>query len=247
MRIGEVAALAGVSTRTVRYYHHVGLLPEPVRRSNGYRDYRLRDAVALSRIRKLAELGLSLDELRDALADDDGGELREVLLELDADLARQQESLAERRERVALLLAETDLRPGSMVSADLAALLGDLAGSGSAVAGLDGELLALVGTAAGPAEQARIFELIRPLTEPAALARGHELYGRLDALADAGPGDPRVSALAADFAAHLPAPMVALMRENAGDTRWLGALSAELSPAQAEVFRLLMGMLTGTS
>ncbi|WP_260615593.1 MerR family DNA-binding transcriptional regulator [Microbispora sp. KK1-11] len=29
MRIGELAALAGVSTRTVRHYHHLGVLPEP--------------------------------------------------------------------------------------------------------------------------------------------------------------------------------------------------------------------------
>ncbi|MEU3168406.1 MerR family transcriptional regulator [Streptosporangium sp. NPDC006930] len=32
MRIGELAALVGVSTRTVRHYHHLGLLPEPLRR-----------------------------------------------------------------------------------------------------------------------------------------------------------------------------------------------------------------------
>jgi DNA-binding transcriptional MerR regulator len=87
MRISELAALVGVSTRTVRHYHHVGLLPEPVRLANGYRDYRLRDAVALARVRRLAELGLSLDEIRDVLADDQDRELREVLEELDADLA----------------------------------------------------------------------------------------------------------------------------------------------------------------
>ncbi|GAA4240098.1 hypothetical protein GCM10022254_63580 [Actinomadura meridiana] len=31
MRIGELAALVRVSTRAVRHYHHVGLLPEPER------------------------------------------------------------------------------------------------------------------------------------------------------------------------------------------------------------------------
>ncbi|MEV4571605.1 cytochrome P450 [Nonomuraea sp. NPDC049419] len=36
MRIGELAALLGVSTRTVRYYHHQGVLPEASRRANGY-------------------------------------------------------------------------------------------------------------------------------------------------------------------------------------------------------------------
>lgn len=53
MLIGELAALAGVSTRTVRHYHPLGLLPEPVRLPNGYREYRLRDAVLLARVRRL--------------------------------------------------------------------------------------------------------------------------------------------------------------------------------------------------
>lgn len=39
MRIGELAGLAGVSTKTVRYYEQLGLLPTPDRRPSGYRDY----------------------------------------------------------------------------------------------------------------------------------------------------------------------------------------------------------------
>ncbi|REE97854.1 MerR family transcriptional regulator [Thermomonospora umbrina] len=123
MRIGELAALVGVSTRTVRHYHHLGLLPEPERLANGYREYRLRDAVALARVRRLAELGLSLDEIRDVLADDRGRELREVLLELDTDLARQQRAIEVRRERLAALLTEAELHPDSTVSPDMAELL----------------------------------------------------------------------------------------------------------------------------
>ncbi|MGK5631279.1 MerR family transcriptional regulator, partial [Streptomyces sp. URMC 123] len=90
MRIGELAALGGVTTRAVRHYHHLGLLPEPERRANGYREYGLRDVVELVRLRRLTELGLSLDEVRDVLADDAGRTLPEVLAELDADLARQE-------------------------------------------------------------------------------------------------------------------------------------------------------------
>ena len=60
MRIGELAAAVGVTTRTVRHYHHQGLLPEPERRPNGYREYTLRHAVVLARIRRLTELGLGL-------------------------------------------------------------------------------------------------------------------------------------------------------------------------------------------
>lgn len=69
MRIGELAAVAGLSTRAIRHYHRRGVLPEPARRPNGYREYGLRDAILLARVRRLTELGLGLDEVRDALAD----------------------------------------------------------------------------------------------------------------------------------------------------------------------------------
>jgi DNA-binding transcriptional MerR regulator len=70
MRIGEIAGLVGISTRAIRHYHHVGLLAEPARKPNGYREYSLRDAVELARVRRLTELGLGLDEVGDALASD---------------------------------------------------------------------------------------------------------------------------------------------------------------------------------
>lgn len=104
MRIGEIAALVGVTSRAIRHYHHIGLLPEPGRRANGYRVYSVRDAVVLARIRRLTELGLGLDEVRDVLADAAGRELREVLAGLDADLAQQERGIRERRRRLARLL-----------------------------------------------------------------------------------------------------------------------------------------------
>lgn len=104
MRIGEIAALVGVTSRAIRHYHHIGLLPEPGRRANGYRSYGVRDAVVLARIRRLTELGLGLDEVRDVLGDTAGRELMEVLAELDADLARQEAGIRERRRRLAALL-----------------------------------------------------------------------------------------------------------------------------------------------
>ena len=59
MRIGEIAGLVGISTRAIRHYHRVGLLAEPARKANGYREYSLRDAVELARVRRLTELGLA--------------------------------------------------------------------------------------------------------------------------------------------------------------------------------------------
>ncbi|MFF0575381.1 MerR family transcriptional regulator [Streptosporangium saharense] len=248
MRIGELAALVGVSTRTVRHYHHLGLLPEPVRLANGYREYGLRDAVVLARVRRLTELGLSLDEIRDVLGSGDrGGDLREVLMELDADLARQQEAIGARRERLAALLAEEDLGPDSTVSPGLAAVLRGIPAEGSRVAEIDRELLTLIDGVADQKTRDRILDLIRPLTEPGALARGRDLYRRLDELADADPGDPRVAALAADLAAHLPGELAGAFAGPYEVAGVVGALGAEMSPAQTEVLRLVMTTVRGES
>jgi DNA-binding transcriptional MerR regulator len=247
MRIGELAALVGVSARTVRHYHHQGLLPEPERLSNGYREYGLRDAVMLARIRRLAELGLSLDEIGDVLADDRGRELREVLLELDADLARQQEEIGAQRDRLAGLLAEVDLHPDSAtVSPELADVLHRLPADDSPFAAMDREVLTLIESRVGPADRAAFAGLFEPLTEPAALARGQELNARLDDLAGAAPDDPRVAQLAHDLAAHLPDEMASALAASRNDTesaRWLDAVTREMPAAQAQVIRLLTTIL----
>ena len=49
LRIGELAQAAGTTTRAVRHYHALGLLPEPERRPNGYREYDARALVRLVR------------------------------------------------------------------------------------------------------------------------------------------------------------------------------------------------------
>ncbi|QKW06222.1 MerR family transcriptional regulator [Streptomyces sp. NA04227] len=130
MRISELASVVGVTTRAIRHYHHLGLLPEPDRLANGYRDYGLRHAVLLARIKRLTELGLGLPEVRDVLSDDAGRELAEVLAELDADLARQERRLREQRTRLGALLQEAErgeLSPEGPMSPEFAALFRELA------------------------------------------------------------------------------------------------------------------------
>ncbi|MER5535247.1 MerR family transcriptional regulator [Streptomyces mirabilis] len=251
MRIGELAVTVGVTTRTVRHYHHLGLLPEPERRPNGYRDYTLRHAVVLARIRRLTELGLGLTEVRDVLADDAGRDLAEVLEELDADLARQEAAIRERRERLrALLDREGSLPAEGPVSPELTALLTGMAhGPESPMAARDREVLALIDTVASPESRKRLMAALGSAFEtPTAVARAHEVYALLDALADADPDDaddPRVDEAARALADCLPDSLLPETDLAPGlDDSFLRALYADVAPAQAEAIRRAMRMFT---
>ena len=58
MRIGELAARTGTSTRLLRYYEEQGLLT-PGRRTNGYRDYDERLVDRVHQIRGMLDAGMS--------------------------------------------------------------------------------------------------------------------------------------------------------------------------------------------
>jgi MerR family transcriptional regulator, repressor of the yfmOP operon len=66
MRIGDVAKEVGTTTRTIRYYEEIGLLPESGERpAGGHRVYTEADVDRLREIVRLKEvLNLSLDELK---------------------------------------------------------------------------------------------------------------------------------------------------------------------------------------
>ncbi|BAJ27062.1 MULTISPECIES: MerR family DNA-binding transcriptional regulator [Kitasatospora] len=63
MRIGELARLAGVTTKAVRYYESLGLLA-PARLANGYRDYGEHDVRVTREIRTLGRLGIPAEATR---------------------------------------------------------------------------------------------------------------------------------------------------------------------------------------
>ncbi|MER0445330.1 MerR family transcriptional regulator [Streptomyces sp. Edi4] len=258
MRISELAALVGVTTRAVRHYHHLGLLPEPARLANGYRHYAVRDAVALARIRRLTELGLGLDEVRDVIADDAGYELADVLAELDADLARQEARIRARRQRLATLLARAEdgrLSPGDELSPELAdffAALGDHPAD-SPMAAKDRELLALMETAATPEERERLTAAVRSAAQvPGAAERARQVYALLDDLVDADPSDPRVGTAARALADCLPVELGAPDTDSPGpatdspgsaDQGFLKTFLADFAPAQAEAVRQAMARI----
>ena len=247
MRIGELAAAVGVTTRTVRHYHHQGLLPEPERLGNGYRDYTLRHAVVLERIRRLTELGMGLAEVRDVLAQDAGKDLVEVLTELDEDLARQEAAIRARRGRLrALLEAEGGMPVEGPVSPELASLLGDLAhvAADSPMAAKDREMLALIDTMAAVEDREQLVGLLRDaLGSPEGIARALTAYALLDDLADAEPADPRVAEAARTLADFIPRDLLPQATID-GENSFMRAFYADFAPAQAEALRLALRMLT---
>lgn len=114
MRSKEVAELAGVSVRTLRHYHQVGVLPEPERGSNGYRSYALAHVARLLRIRTLAELGVPLERMPDVLDDPADSSSEELLDELAAQLEQRIAHLKGQQRRVTELRttrARPDLAP----------------------------------------------------------------------------------------------------------------------------------------
>ena len=63
MRIGEVAEAVGVPTATIRFYERKGLLPQPHRGPNGYREYDDSTLTTLAFIRNAQAAGLTLVEI----------------------------------------------------------------------------------------------------------------------------------------------------------------------------------------
>ncbi|MHB8262346.1 MAG: heavy metal-responsive transcriptional regulator [Acidimicrobiales bacterium] len=75
MNIGELAELAGVSTKAIRYYEQAGILPVPSRQANGYRSYSHDTLDKLRFIRSAQAIGLALGEIREIMALRDGGQV----------------------------------------------------------------------------------------------------------------------------------------------------------------------------
>lgn len=103
--IGGLAAAAGVSVETIRFYQRKGLLPEPDKPLGGVRRYAAKAAARIRFIKSAQRLGFSLDEIAELLRLEDGShcegarklaelKLADVRHKL-AELARMEATLAE--------------------------------------------------------------------------------------------------------------------------------------------------------
>lgn len=108
----EIADLAGTSLRAVRHYHEVGLLDQPERHGNGYKQYGVAHLVRVVRIKRLTDLGFSLTQI--TAMGDTGDHPEHELRTLDAELAAKIERLQRVRVELGLILDQavlTDLPP----------------------------------------------------------------------------------------------------------------------------------------
>jgi len=125
LRIQEVAALLGLTARTIRYYEELGLL-EPAGRSGG--DYRQYDGDDIERLRFIKGLrddaGFSLAEIGQLLEDEaararnrerfrstsDPAERRAILRDAFARVDRQIDSIRQKIDRLEAMVVEAKSR-----------------------------------------------------------------------------------------------------------------------------------------
>jgi DNA-binding transcriptional MerR regulator len=243
MRSKEVAELAGVTVRTLRHYHQVGVLPEPSRGTNGYRSYDLAHVARLLRIRTLAELGVPLERVAAMLEDPADGAGAELLDELAAQLEQRIAQLQAQLSRVDDLRASRarpDLTP------QLSAFI-DAAGGPdqSELAGLEEDASVLM---------ARLFEAapddLHQLATVLSDVRRHEHYATFATAFESLPPDAseaEVREVTEGFMTAFGAALTGVVDSSMGGR--LRRLRAEdvpavetdprLNGAQAEVLRLL--------
>ncbi|MBY0088504.1 MerR family transcriptional regulator [Brevibacillus brevis] len=99
--VQKLGLLAGVSTRTLRYYDEIDLLKPARINSSGYRIYGQQEVDRLQQILFYRELGVSLEEIKEILDS--------PTFDADRALLEHREKLLERRAQLDALIANVDL------------------------------------------------------------------------------------------------------------------------------------------
>jgi len=257
LHIGEVARLVGVSTKTIRYYHQIGLLAEPERTESGYRLYNAAHLLRLQRIRRLRALGLPLERIREILEQapqDHEKTLRAALHSLVEELSAQILELEERRSFLQELLAREHLEMEDretylFYSPEMKErLLPHLAHLGAESLEWGQRIDAMLGSFHWPDEYRQGFE--RSLRHVADHAdRYRQLFAleeRLARLAHLPEDDPEVEQLAEDYVQSEEIALLFRQLEQAGlgeenqfSAALAGLLTQVASPALRRFFEIL--------
>lgn len=268
LQIGEVAKLIGISPKTIRYYHEIGLLAEPKRTESGYRLYTARDLLRLQHIRRLRSLGLPLERIREILGEPDHEHeqvLRNALQSLVEELTAQILELEERREMLEKLLAKDTLDqsqpPGEapptlylgLVKEHLGAYLSNIS---EEYWKWTEKIEALLGAFHWPESyREAIKEAIQQVAaQPEQYRQLFALEERFAALANEPEDSPEVENLAEEYARSSE---LGLLHSTFSATSFLGSRQLQsalvdltatmVSPAQRRFFEVLSRKLTSTA
>jgi len=267
LHIGEVAKMIGVSTKTIRYYHKIGLLAEPKRTGVGYRLYTAQDLLRLQRIRRLRSLGLPLDRIKEILGETDVEQevvLRNALRSLVEELNAQILKLEERREMLKKLLAEDMLNQPHLSGEAPSALLVDLVRDqlGAYLANISEEswkwsehIDALLGAFHWPESyRERLKDVVKHIAaQPEQYKLLLALEERFAALAHEAEDSPEVERLAEDYARSGELGQLQsmfgtnnLMGSPQLENTFMDVTTTLVSPAQRRFFEELTRKLTST-
>jgi len=251
VRSADLAKRAGVTVRALRHYHQVGVLAEPVRGANGYRHYTVHDLIRLLRIKRLASLGISLENMPEIL-DGQPGEhmplLDDLEIEIDTQIGRLQAQKALINE-----VRRHDAGPDFPPEFARFGELFTLAGASSELTRMDREQAILLAHLADGDDVARLVEAYELMAAPALRGAAEELARAFDQLHNDA-GDAAVTAIV-DLVVVAMGPVM-----NQLDDGFDGALSSsatsdlfldyqrvELNTAQRRVMAAIAERMSGSS
>ncbi len=127
MNIGEVAAETGITSKSIRYYESIGLIPEAHRTGGGYRQYSDKDVQTLHFIRRARNLGFTVGEVEELLSlyrdrNRASADVREIAIKHITDLDKKVAELKGMRATLTHLVEKChgDDRPDCPILDDLA-------------------------------------------------------------------------------------------------------------------------------
>ena len=129
MLIGEVSAITGIDTQTIRFYERQGLLPAPSRAPNGYRVYNDMVIGRLQFVRTAQSAGLALTDIKGVLSQRDSGEapcahVADLLEEKLGEVRVRQRELAALADELGRLIdVGRDLDPADCSDADICQII----------------------------------------------------------------------------------------------------------------------------
>ena len=202
VKIGDVAAIVGTTPRAIRHYHQIGLLPEPERGSDNRRRYGYEEMIRLLWIRKMADAGIALSDIRGAFADtapagaDTDHDVAGILERLEENLVAQEEEL--QRQRTAVQRMRTRGSRMGLLSDFVASRLDSLPEGSMRPADLDN--LLVIERVFGPLGAAlNATRYIALATHPSLQAESDRVDAAEEALDDTvAVDDPRVAQVAAE-------------------------------------------------